>query len=108
MTTSSFAVAGRHERAVAVSRSVPSWYRGRRYPSLAPCWPLVRVKDVAKFTRLYHEKVLARLDPHKVVEELGVDAVLLCYEPYPVFCHRQLVGRWLRRAGIYCREWRTR
>lgn len=106
MTTSSFAIAGRHERAVAISRSVPGWYRGRRYLPLAPCWPLVRCKDQARFEHLYEEKVLSKLDPHQVAASVGARAILLCYEAPGQFCHRQLVARWLRRAGFHVREWK--
>lgn len=109
MTTSSFRLAGNHPRAVSIARRTPRWFKGRVYLPLAPCWPLVRCKDQEKFTRLYHEKVLSRLDPRVVVEALGPRAVLLCYEAPGAFCHRRIVARWLwRETGLFIREYRLR
>lgn len=109
MTTSNFATAGKHRRAVAISRGVPVWFRGRRYEALAPTWAMIRMKDEREFTRIYTERVLARLDPHRVVEELGHRAILLCWEPAGQPCHRRVAAEWLQRAtGLRILEYRPR
>lgn len=70
------------------------------YKSLAPYWGLVEgyksgVVSKEEYTFEY-EKMLSRLDPNMVVEELGINAVLMCYESPSDFCHRHLVSKWLR------------
>ena len=56
--------------------------------------------------------MLAPLTAQQVVEELrsrlpdgAKDIALVCYEKPNDFCHRHLVGKWLRENGIECREW---
>jgi hypothetical protein len=45
------------------------------------------------------------LDPQEVFDELGEDAVLLCWEPYTHFCHRFLVADWFKeKLDIEVRE----
>lgn len=44
--------------------------------------------------------ILAKLDVHKVVEDLkilskGKDIILLCHEGENDFCHRHLVAKWM-------------
>lgn len=100
MKTSNFARNGRHPKAVAISRGVPKWYKGRRYLKLAPSWELIKIED-PQFTKLYYRYILDRLDPKKVYKELGQDAILLCWEKPGEFCHRRVVARWLEeKLGI--------
>ena len=86
------------KNAVAISRGVPQWYRGRAYKALAPPWDLLRIEDEEEYTRRYKREVLSRLDPQKVLEDLGDDAILLCWEKPGEFCHRRLVAEWLEEA----------
>ena len=58
----------------------------------------------AWYERQYQDTVLSKLNPREVLEKLGDKAVMLCYEIPDKFCHRHLVGRWLRDAGVDCRE----
>jgi hypothetical protein len=44
----------------------------------------------------YYAKVLSRLDPQEVFEDLGEDAVLLCWEKSGTFCHRRMVADWFK------------
>ena len=37
---------------VAISRGIPSWYKGRREMRLCPTWPMLKMKD-AEFDPLY-------------------------------------------------------
>jgi hypothetical protein len=50
---------------------------------------------------LYRDQVLSKLDPQKVYDDLGEDAILLCHEKWDdiksgkAFCHRRIVAEWL-------------
>jgi uncharacterized protein (DUF488 family) len=48
-----------------------------------------------EFGMRYYEETLSTLDPQTVYDELGEDAILLCFEKPPTFCHRHLVAKWL-------------
>lgn len=96
MKTSYFAKSARHPNAVSISRYPPKWYSGRTYPQLAPPgWFWSRELSNEEYKALYYQHVLSRLDPHQVYEELGDDAILLCFERPGAFCHRRLVAKWL-------------
>lgn len=104
--TSNYRSAGRHALAVAISRGVPVWFRGRHYDPLKPPRSMLRLSGAA-FARVYTDQVLSKLDPHRVVEELGDGAVLLCWEAPGRSCHRRLVAAWLTRStGHPVPEWR--
>ena len=62
---------------------------------LAPSWNLIKEKDEEIYTRRYYDEVLSKLDPRQVYEELGPNAILLCWEAPGEFCHRRLVAQWL-------------
>lgn len=38
--------------------------------------------------------MLDKLNPEKVYNELGDDAILLCWEKSNTFCHRYIVAEW--------------
>ncbi|OPY91042.1 MAG: hypothetical protein A4E72_00320 [Syntrophus sp. PtaU1.Bin208] len=80
MQTSNFARSSKDPNAVAICRGIPCWYEGRRYPPLAPDWELIRMGDEQLFRKLYFEQVLSKMDPRQVCEDLGPDAVMLCWE----------------------------
>lgn len=93
------------KNAVAISRGIPEWYKGRVYKALAPSWDLVRINDTEEYTRRYRNEVLNRLDPKKVYKDLGDDAILLCWEKPGDFCHRRIVAEWLENElGIIVPE----
>ena len=48
-----------------------------------------------EYIQNFYDKVLKKLDPRKVYNELGENAVLLCFEKPTEFCHRFLVAGWL-------------
>jgi uncharacterized protein YeaO (DUF488 family) len=108
MKTSYFANrrAAADPQAVAISRGVPRWFKGRVYDPLRPSWKLVQGAKSGElsheeYERRYRAEVLEGLDPATVVRELGDDAVLLCWERPDAPCHRRLVARWLEeRLGI--------
>ena len=98
MQTSNFARSANDPNAVAISQGIPRWYKGRRYPRLAPSWELIRIEEKELFTALYRKNVLDKLDPQEVYADLGEDAVLLCWESPGKFCHRRIVAEWLEKA----------
>jgi uncharacterized protein (DUF488 family) len=56
--------------------------------------------------RLEYKKILDNLDPRKVYEDLGQEAILLCWEKPGDFCHRGMVAEWLEEhLGIRVPEW---
>src|SRR6266700_1749545 len=104
ITTSNFAKSGKHPDAVAISQGVPRFYRVKRYLPLAPPRWLLKAKDPELFDREYR-KQLAALDAKQVAEDLGPDAILLCWESFNVRCHRRLVAQWLEeKLGIVVPE----
>ena len=94
ITTSNFAKSGKHPDAVAISQGVPRFYRVKRYMPLAPPRSLLKAKDAELFHREYR-KQLDSLDARQVAEELGPNAILLCWESFNVRCHRRLAAEWL-------------
>ena len=93
-TSSFFSKGGKDENAVAICRGLPKWYEGRVYKKLAPTWAMLKMSE-AEFESAYRSQVLGGLNAAQVYDELGADAVLLCWEPFNVRCHRRLVAEWL-------------
>jgi hypothetical protein len=48
--------------------------------------------------RVEFQKILDKLDPQKVFDDLAEDAIMLCWEPPGKFCHRRLVAKWLEEC----------
>jgi hypothetical protein len=98
--TSNFKTAGHLPQAIAICRSVPRGWTGRRYIALAPSWKLLKAKLLEEeFIKAYRAEVLDKLDPVKVIQDLGGDDfILLCWEAPGEFCHRRVVARWLEEA----------
>lgn len=88
-----------HTNLVAISQGVPKWNDGKfkDFKLLAPSWKLVRESNEGKYEELYTEEVLSKLDARKIYEQLGEDAVLLCWEKPNEFCHRHLVAKWFEQ-----------
>lgn len=51
-------------------------------------------ENMAFYIHHYYGEVLKKLDANEVYENLQ-DAVLLCYEKPPQFCHRHIVSVWI-------------
>ncbi len=67
--------------------------------------------DTERFIKCYNEQVLAKLDPHYIVNALtdwvgGKDIAFVCYEKPTDFCHRHLVAAWLNQAGYKVEEFK--
>lgn len=114
MFTSYYAKHANNRNAVAISIRPPSWYVGKTYPILAPTWELVRgihsgQLSEAAYTQSYMELIKRRgVSPHKILSNLGEDAILLCYEPPDEFCHRHIIAIWMEtELGIVVPELST-
>ncbi len=97
-------------RFVSIARFNKFW-NGDEYKRLAPPAEIIKIEDEELYTDLYYEKVLNKLSPQKVYDELGDNAVLLCYERWSdikeekTFCHRRIVAKWLEdNLGIKVEE----
>jgi hypothetical protein len=104
------------ENGVSIAGGAPDWFTGRQYKKLAPkYWFFKKYKDGefnrADYTFHYIIEVLDKLDAKQVYEELGEDAVLLCWERSEpdFFCHRSLVAAWFKdRLGVDVDELETK
>jgi hypothetical protein len=108
--TSNFKIAGHLPQAVAISLGVPRGWRGARCTVLAPPRPLIKIMDPETFISLYKAQVLDKLDPHKIIKDLGGDNfILLCWEDPGVFCHRRVVAAWMQKeAGVLVEEFNAK
>ena len=84
---------------VSIARFNKFW-QGEEYKKLAPPAEIIKIEGEELYTKLYYEKVLNKLSPRQVYEELGDNAVLLCYESWKAIesgnatCHRRIVAKW--------------
>lgn len=102
MKTSYFSKADNVPGAISIARFPPKWSVAKKYPRLAPTPDLIHVVDMVQYSRLYTLRVLARLDPEEVYEELvdiadPYEPILLCFEKDRNDCHRAIVADWFER-----------
>ena len=106
MKTSYYAKSGSMPNAVSIAGRAPTSYRGLEYKRLAPkIWFFKEYKDPNDehfmdqefYIKHFYKEVLDKLDPKEVYDELGEDAILLCWETPEEFCHRHLVAEWLSK-----------
>jgi len=99
------------ENAISISLSTPSWFKGTAYKKLAPSWNLLngyKNGDISKdqYISIYTATVLDKLDAKEVYDELGENAVLMCWEKSSDFCHRHIVATWFfDKLGIEVEEY---
>lgn len=110
MQTSYFSKYRNRPNGVSIALYPPKGFPGRLYPQLAPLpWIFYALKNGGteeEYVKNYQEYVLNKLDPKQVYEDLGPDAVLLCYEKAGSFCHRNIVAKWLMdNLNITITEW---
>ena len=98
---------------IAISATIPSWYRGLVYEKLAPRYDILREYktdgDRFKYVQKYQDEVLFKLNPDEVYKELselsgGKPFCLICYEKSERFCHRHIASEWLSNGGHKCKE----
>jgi hypothetical protein len=94
-------------RPVCISLWPPRGFRGDRKLELAPTKDLLMdYKDGKADTNEYilrFNQQLERLDVKKIAIDVE-GCILLCYEKTGDFCHRHLVGDWLKAAGYSVEE----
>ena len=100
MNTSYYSKSAKHPNAVSIAAKCPDWYDGREYKKLAPkYWFFKAYKDGEitedEYRICFYEEVLDKLDAQVVYDELGENAVILCWEATGKFCHRHIVAEWL-------------
>lgn len=67
---------------------------------------LLKYRNENEYIENFYYKVLKKLNPQEVYNELGENAVLLCFEKPTQFCHRFLVASWLELSlGIQIDEY---
>ncbi len=77
---------------VSISIGKPRFWKGRWEKRLAPTWAMLKM-SMEDYDRHYAE-ILAKLDPADLAQELGDNAVLLCWEAPGFRCHRRRVAEW--------------
>lgn len=109
MQTSNYSKNGLHKNAISIAGKAPDWFTGKEYKKLAPkYWFFKKYKedgDIMFYVEQYYNEVLSKLNAKEVYDELGEDAILLCYEAEDDFCHRHVVSSWLEcELGIKINE----
>lgn len=109
MFTSNYKKNISHPDAVSIAGRCPNNFYGREYKKLAPkYWFFQKYKldgDEEFYKIQYQKEVLDKLNPVDVYNDLGDNAILLCYEAVGEFCHRRLVAQWLNKhLGIIIDE----
>lgn len=99
----SYAEKGLHS--IAISGSVPGYYKGERWKDIAPRfgvfqeWKRGEIDDI-QYTEMYKEW-LSSLDKEAIREAINEELkehgniVFLCYEKPDSFCHRHIFADWL-------------
>jgi len=93
---------------ISIALKTPPGFKGTIYTRLAPTYELLNKWKNKKINeREYIEEylqILNKLDPHKIYQQLGEDAILLCYEKSGDFCHRHIVADWFKKYGYDVEE----
>jgi len=89
---------GRH--GISITTYTPKGFYGKVYKELAPPkWLFNTINSSNNYelcAQLYRQYVLDKLDPYKVLEDIGPNAVLLCIERKNRFHHNYEVIKWLK------------
>jgi uncharacterized protein (DUF488 family) len=109
MKTSNYNNCLDNPNSVSIAGKCPVSYKGKEYKKLAPkYWFFKKYKedgDEEFYTTQYYKEVLDKLDTKEVYNELGEDAILVCWENPDEFCHRHIVAKWLSlNLGIEIKE----
>lgn len=109
MNTSYFAKNGLHPYGVSIAGACPPFFEGRQFKRLAPKYHFfLKYKedgDESHYIECYRKEVLEVLDAQQVYDDLGSNAVLLCWEGKGKFCHRHLIADWFyEKLGIKVEE----
>ena len=95
---------------VVVSANVPGYFREIPYthaPLLAPTWELISDYksgrcDIDQYIDRYFDLVCKqrKLSAKKIVDIIGDNATLVCYEKVGDFCHRHLISDIINRSTL--------
>lgn len=97
---------------IAVCLYPPNYYKGDVYQKLAPSNEMLMEfkksrqtdADKERLENRYKEEILSKLDARQIYDELGDNALLLCFEKD--FCHRHFIADWFKQElGIDVLEW---
>jgi hypothetical protein len=98
----------KEQRLISISTSIPKNIKNIlpniiTYKPLCPTWKMVQdykkqIISKEEYTRIYIGCFLDNLDAAKVYQELGNDAILICWERPNKFCHRHIVAEWLSNS----------
>lgn len=99
---------------ISIAGKTPNGINCIKYSKLMPkydWWKFWKDNGMEQsyYIEKYNETVLNKLIPQKCYQELkeltnNKDCVLLCYEK-DKFCHRYLVSKWFKEAGIEINEY---
>jgi hypothetical protein len=90
---------------VPISRSLPKELKLEPYLPLCPTWQMSKMKEAE--LRPKYGKQLQALNPYKTIKELEKQAdgyegiVLLAWEAFTVFSHRNLAAAWISQNSKY-------
>lgn len=99
---------------ISVSRITPKWAKGSivgEMHNVAPTYAMLSM-DEKEYTPKYMA-ILKKLSAYEIIKFIhGVakdkDVALLCYESPKDFCHRHLLGKWIKEnTGYEVTEWKA-
>ena len=95
---SNFATSGKLDNAIAITRTVPRWYKGDRIEELAPPMSLIQryKKNPEGQWKHYMQEYMCQVYFRDDLEDIYRQCqgkVLLCFCKKTAFCHRQLVAK---------------
>lgn len=94
---------------VGISASAPKFFTGPIYKKLVPSWDLINwfksnTIDSDEYTSLYLNTLHRnKITPEVIISDLkqyGDFVTLLCWERAGIFCHRQVVAKFLMQSGL--------
>jgi hypothetical protein len=106
---------------ISISGLPPDYWAGEHLQKLSPYsffmkWKYEYVpghtvaQSIAEYRRLFSERVLNKLDPVIISQQIGDNKILCCFEkngPQDVmetFCHRHIVADWFTANKIQIQE----
>ncbi|MEL3909308.1 MAG: hypothetical protein P1P64_09925 [Treponemataceae bacterium] len=97
---SNFATAGRLKNTLAISRTVPRWYKGERDIDLAPPREVFdeyrKTGDIVEFISDYSYYIYNEINIPQTVEDC-LGKTLLCWCSREELCHRQILAKIFER-----------
>lgn len=113
--TSYYARSSGHERAVSISASAPTYFKGNHIKTLAPTWEILDAYKAGKIDENeYAKRYISLLEDERKLTPLSVynaipnGTILLCYEKAGDFCHRRVLAEWVEKSlGVIIPEWES-